>query len=429
VSEPRSVFERHPVLTLGGLFVFAALLACIAAEAWLSHANPDLALLTGTSAPETRFIERHIRLRERKPSTEWLNVPKPEYLAASDGLEGRPARVRTDGDGFVGPGPIHTDPDLKIVFLGGSTTECVFLDEEERWPYRVGRELEALSGGSLRVNTWNGGVGGNNSMHSIDLLINKAIPLQPDVVVLMEVINDLSILLHEGTYWNDNPTRSLVLSRPNPADQAHYPLSHHAIGFLLAVKERTFPLLYERITAIPAVRAPLKAFHRRGDVQGQIIARTGRDDDEWNEIPAIDTERIARDFERTLQTFVDVARDWDIQPVLMTQANRYTETLLGDGTNAGAATRLRFEQRPGSYDEFRAAFHRLNDVVREVSARNHVPLIDLASTIPREPRFLYDTVHYSAEGSRLAASIIAKRLYDEGLAKRRGRDLPARNPG
>ena len=53
-----------------------------------------------------------------------------------------------------------------------------------------------------RINSYNGGMSGNNSLNVIDLLINKVIPLKPDVVVFMENINDLSTLLYEGTYWS-----------------------------------------------------------------------------------------------------------------------------------------------------------------------------------------------------------------------------------
>jgi len=54
------------------------------------------------------------------------------------------------------------------------------------------------------------GVGGNNSLHSIDILVNKVIPIKPDIVVMMHNINDLVTLIYDQTYWGKNPTRKPI---------------------------------------------------------------------------------------------------------------------------------------------------------------------------------------------------------------------------
>ena len=82
------------------------------------------------------------------------------------------------------------------------------MDEENRFPYVVGTILEQETG--KRINSYNGGLSGNNSLHAIDLLVNKVIPLKPRVVVFMENINDLSTLLYEKTYWNKNNVRAPI---------------------------------------------------------------------------------------------------------------------------------------------------------------------------------------------------------------------------
>jgi hypothetical protein len=92
------------------------------------------------------------------------------------------------------------------VFLGGSITECLFVDADHRFPYVAGQILEQETG--ARINSYNGGMSGSNTLNAIDILINKVIPLKPDVVVFMENINDLSTLLYEGTYWNKRTARS-----------------------------------------------------------------------------------------------------------------------------------------------------------------------------------------------------------------------------
>lgn len=413
-----SVFERHPVLTMGALLTLLVLAVCIGAE-WLLalREGDEAALRAGVSEDATALVERHIRLRERRPLTTWKNVPTPDYLAGADDLPPGPYWIRTDAEGFIEPSRVHEDPDLTVVFLGGSTTECAFLPEEARWPYLAGRELEALSG-SLRVNSFNAGKSGNHSMHSNDLLLNKVLPMAPDAVALMHAVNDLSVLLHEGSYWNDNPTRSLILTRPDP-DRVHLaPLSSQILSLGMVVKEHTFPRLYERISAIGPLRAALKALYRRGTVQGRIVERRGRETDAWDEVPALETARIVAAFERSLETFVEVARAWGTTPVLMTQANRFTPDLPRDGSAAGRAALERFDGDLERYAAFRATALRMNDAVRAVARRNQVALVDLAEAVPASPSHLYDTVHYNEAGSRLAARVVAETLWAELSAGR-----------
>ena len=52
-----------------------------------------------------------------------------------------------------------------FIFFGGSTTECIFVEESKRFPYLLTRILQR-SDGTL-INSLNAGVSGNHSMHSL----------------------------------------------------------------------------------------------------------------------------------------------------------------------------------------------------------------------------------------------------------------------
>ena len=58
-----------------------------------------------------------------------------------------------------------------------------------------------------------------------------------------------------------------------------------------------------------------------------------------------------------------------------------------------------------------------NQALREVGREFAVPVIDLAREVPPKSEYLYDSVHFNAKGSALAAAIIARsleRLLREG---------------
>ncbi|HHZ63965.1 MAG TPA: SGNH/GDSL hydrolase family protein, partial [Flavobacteriales bacterium] len=145
----------------------------------------------------SRDKENNIELRQHAPNISKNAVtPFKRLLREGDRLE--EYVLRTDANGFILPSKIHDEPDIDIYFVGGSTTECETVKEILRFPYLVGRLLEEKTG--LKVNAFNAGVGGNNSQHSLNILIHKILPLQPDIVVYHHNINDIVQLAYYGNY-------------------------------------------------------------------------------------------------------------------------------------------------------------------------------------------------------------------------------------
>src|SRR5262245_59139032 len=74
---------------------------------------------------------REIHLREHPPGLVWHTTPDKfgvDY-AQTDSLVKKEYVLRADENGFIIPSRIHDSADLTLVFLGGSTTECLFMEE------------------------------------------------------------------------------------------------------------------------------------------------------------------------------------------------------------------------------------------------------------------------------------------------------------
>ena len=79
---------------------------------------------------------RIIRLREPNPNSFTEVFPSNNYLKITDSLEKRFYKVEVDQDGYILPtGNINAKN--RILFLGGSTTECLYVSEEKRFPRQV----------------------------------------------------------------------------------------------------------------------------------------------------------------------------------------------------------------------------------------------------------------------------------------------------
>jgi len=351
--------NRHPLLTRFLMIFLGSLLGVAAAEGILK-ARGTFRL----------GLERVIRLREHNPES-------LRYLAFSheDAPEqsGRSYRLQIDSNGFIMPGAPHENPDVTLVFLGGSTTECLHMDDDHRFPCRVGTLLGRRSG--LAVNSYNGGMAGNNSLHSVDVLLNKVLPMRPRIVVMMHNINDLVILLHEGSYWNENPSRSPIETIG----------SYHVIR---AVKNLLIPNLYEKMRTL------------RRSTPDEFRSVRGRK-------AVIDQTWMVDQFEANLQIFVDICKASGIIPILMTQQSRFKE--LPD-PEVEAKTSLLATSNGISYETFRRLHILFNDSVRAVGEKNDVAVIDLAQDVPQEREYIYGTVHLNQRGSDFVSSIIADRL-------------------
>jgi lysophospholipase L1-like esterase len=349
---PKKVIFLIVVLAIGGLAVVT---------------EKFLALRTHNRINPTG-IKRYIKLREFNPLYRDVLVPDQGAMRMSDSLAQKKYRLRVDRQGFIMPAKIHQHPDLTIAFLGGSTTECTYVDEQARFPYLVGRLLEKET--HLKVNSYNAGRSGNNTLHSLNVLLNKVVNLKPDIVVMMHNINDLAILMYEKTYWNTNPSRSPIIEKkPN----------FKTVGKDL---EQTFHLI--RDLTFPNLSRAIKKMFSFGRKSGG---------DEFKKVRG--------------RTFINICRARGIIPVLMTQPSRLTDH--PDPLIKRLMHNLETSQGI-TYAEFKGAFDRLNQTIREVGAKNQVLVIDLAQEIPPVKENICDVAHFNDRGSQLVAARIAADL-------------------
>jgi lysophospholipase L1-like esterase len=359
--------KPHRLILKLSLGLFASAFALLGTEVLLAY-------FSGLDAKY--YPARYIRLRERTPSRELLWQASEEFQSNQDGMETTEFRLATDADGFVLPSVACPDPEWGLVFLGGSTTECANIQETNRFPYVVSQQLNSKG---CRVLSHNGGAIGNHSMHSINILINKVLPIEPDIVVLMHNINDLTMLLVAGGYHADHASRSLIISEESG-------FNYHLKGIFKNLLPQAYRLSRLGIGSLKGNNDEFRKF------RGKKLK--------------VDEALIAEQFRRSLKAFVAVCEAHDIRPILMTQANRFTET-----PHPTLMRTWHLDSDYGiSYPTFASLYHRFNEIVRMVCRDHNVTLIDLARIIPSDSKHLYDFVHLNDSGARAVALQIVKRL-------------------
>ncbi|MBU1040631.1 MAG: SGNH/GDSL hydrolase family protein [Proteobacteria bacterium] len=360
MTEKQNRFEKHSTKITAVLYSVIGLLLLVGTFFLVKAARDEL----------NRGGERYIVLREPRPFQDISHRPSTETLFLTTGLENKKYRLRVDADGYIIPSKVHENADLSIVFLGGSTTECQYMDELARFPYLVGRHLENSLG--ITVNSFNTGHAGNNSEHSLFILQAKVVPKHPKIVVMMECVNDLTWLLTMGNYYAPHYNRGIIV------EKEYNPIKNFILSF---VRQKA------------AVQ-----FDANDEFAGYRESKK-----------YISIEDICAQYKKNLELFVFICKQQNIIPVLMTQFNRFTMETKKEFQDNNHLKSL--EDRFGmSFEQYYHSYHSLNNVQRIVAAEQHIPLIDLDKLVPKSSEYMYDTVHLSEKGSRLVAEIIAKQL-------------------
>jgi hypothetical protein len=372
----KGCFERNPRLTLG-IFLFLVFLGLIfITENILAHKVKSLRYRAAAT--------RYIILKEYSPSEILSIAPPPGIPPQQRNALSEKYVLRLDQNGFIQPSQIHAKPDLVLAFLGGATTECLYVPELKRFPYLAGRIIEQDTG--LKVNSYNAAKSLNNSLHSINILMNKILPLKPDVVVLMHNLNDLTTLICDQSYWNkDTSSSPVTVIKPG----------------IIATIANTLEICADQ--TIPRLAWELK------NVFGGLMGRSPQP----LELRTCSTDRssldqtsLLRRFKMNLATFVNICQARQITPVLMTEPYRFKD--------------LR-DSEPGQQNNdsaFKELFTEFNQAIREAGTKNRVQVIDLAPRITLGKDHLDDLGNVTGQGSQSMAQIIAADLKPLILSRR-----------
>jgi len=161
--------------------------------------------------------KRNVRLKEFLPNVRRTYVPSEAYLEARPALEsGQGYLVQTDKIGYV----THGRPRCcrnKIVLLGGSFIEGIYVHENERLSAVV-EELLFESGYPYDV--YNAGVSGSTNLNIFNSLVNKVIYDKPEAIVIVTSSNDMAALRYRDGYRNGSKFHGNTVPE-NPEEWAY----------------------------------------------------------------------------------------------------------------------------------------------------------------------------------------------------------------
>ncbi len=123
-----------------------------------------------------------------------------------------------------------------------------------------------------------------------------------------------------------------------------------------------------------------------------------------------DTQRFIEIYRKNVLTFIAIARANEIKPILMTQANRYTLSTSKWVKNF-TIKEIAEKNIKMSYEQWVSFYKKINQTTRQIALKENILLLDMDKKFTKEdPSLIYDGIHYTSKGSKMAATIIAKDL-------------------
>ena len=272
--------------------------------------------------------------------------------------------------------------DNVILTLGGSTTECLYLDQTETWSQKLEYLLNQQN---VQYTIWNGGKSGKNSfdhIHDLSLVIDS-IPNLKYVVVLMGV-NDFLYSISGKDYLN--------------LDKPWYKKTYIYKGASKFKNRFVYP---QESTELDYEGFVYQKWRKHRHQAKQI----------FDTLPDL-TEELNL-FTENMSHLKDIANEHGAKIVFLTQPtiwrdnlNPYETSLLWMGGTVG------FQQgnAAGYYSSsaLQKGMRLFNDALIKYCMLNKVKCIDIESSLPKNTSIFYDDCHLNENGSYKVSELVYK---------------------
>lgn len=382
------------------LAVVTTLLVVIAAEIALR-----------AMAPVANPYENIERLKPQ--INQYIRFEYPRHYSATTeaepglpGLSGK-HRFTTNNMGFRGDSLADPKPpgEFRVFMVGGSTTECFYLDDADDLARVLERDLSAAAPPGTIVHVYNAGLSGAASDDHIAMLSQRIVHFQPDLVIVFCGVNDLTRSIYGYDY------RHYIEYRPayHKPWFKRWPMKLQVTRRLFLLKERIQPdrqRLQEERTLVTNY-AGLVGLERSAP--------------ETDAIPRTDEASYATN----LRTLAGIAHGNHFKLVFMTQQTTWNSTVDlkarsrhwmryragAPGVSAGnAGNGFTFRE-----DKMDGAMERLNDTMRRVGQEESIPVYDLAHALPKSLAYFYDDCHFNTAGASASAKGLSEFLHARRL--------------
>ncbi len=267
---------------------------------------------------------------------------------------------------------------IRVIAYGGSTVFDINATNGKDWPSRLEHLLKENDVRNIEV--INAGIPGHASFDSFGRLFAEGHIFEPDYVIFYNAWNDIK-------YFSSNKP---LLRNFKPFDDSW----DYRISYAGGLDQMFCELsqLYVRL-----IRKRYFKWKYHIGIEGVI--QSGEHTKEVNELGL-------RQYRLNVEMFVDIARNINAIPILVTQAR-----LVARNNTAEEKSRIGYDYQKMKHKMLVKAFEKTDDIIINVAKSKHVTtIIDASKLMSGKGEYFNDHVHLSDKGSDRLAIIISEYL-------------------
>ncbi len=331
-------------------------------------------------------------------------LPKPSIFPGINDT----AFFKVNSFGFRG-NEMSNSTAINIIALGGSTTECLYLDQNETWPALLEKYLNQNSSMPFRV--FNGGRSGLNSNHHL-IQIKKLLQSYNwiDIIIVLDGINDLQYSLSLGDNYRNEDQQSIY-------DKA----------FLISPANDALPL-YKRsylYMDLSKIKKAIFSYHLAEDPYGldYNLWRKNRANavEIINTMPLLDSS--INNFGRNNYAMIKIVKEYKKQIIFLTQPVAWQDSMSSIENKLCWWGWIGKDQYKNSevyysFSILKQAMDKYNSQLKNMCAENNIACIDLENMLEKDTTTFYDDCHFNESGARKIAKIVFNFLSSKENVKK-----------
>lgn len=327
------------------------------------------------------------------------------------------ARFYTTSDGLRGD-EISKDDAYRILAIGGSTTACLYLDQDKAWPYALQKKLSEFTCKKVWVgNAGKAGLSTREHLMHVKYLLPQFSRI--DAIIILVGCNDLFRRLIEDDNYDPRFLENYA-SRQRKLMNGAFSRTPYYSG------KYRFKTGYYDQTAIGSLYIQLKTAYTRKtliqDVEGEYVSRLQnlRKDAHTlvDRLPDLDSGLA--EYRNNLNAIIDMVQSKSIRLIFITQPSLLRPNMPQHEKDLITSGWIENEKSGRYYtaEALSEGLERYNEELKRVCRNRGIELIDLAAILPRSTDVFYDEVHLNDHGSLLTADIIFNFLKAKAFGKK-----------
>lgn len=322
--------------------------------------------------------------------------PNQKYkFTSNEGLIGIDSVIyfSTNNYAFRGDSLVHPKPkdEYRIFLVGGSTTECLYIDDSKSVERQLEQKLAKHAGKATKVKVYNAGKSGDLSIDHLAMISHRINHLEPDLIILFLGLNDFNQARNNYNYIQlpqKKFSREILKS---------FLASYSQIMRRFIVVKNNLLLEGNQILI------------RQETHYKDLINKT-------KTLPIIDTLPPINTtyFSNNLKSIVGLCKTNETELILVTQATTWNSK-ISDIIKDYHWMTITLDGKRVNESVLDKGLESFNNVIRKVGEKENLHVFDLDRIIPKSEKYFYDDCHFNNDGINFYSRAVSQLIINNNF--------------